>query len=213
MTKSLSVLTLLLLAATSANCVSAQSDGSADTAVAEESVSTTFEAKLMSFDSDKDGMIQKSELPSGGTDNFDVWDKDRDGALNRQEQSTLVYFQAHGELPKTNRLVLVNGYYRNSEAGPTVDEFVGRALSFDKNNDGSLDKDEIFKMAEAFVKHERSNRPQRSRSQRQRSSNLAQQTYTAGQSRSGSYLSGLHSQVQLPSIRSAVGGSQTRGRT
>lgn len=201
MTKSISFLTLLLLLAQFfPTHISAQT-GSA------------FEAKLLSFDRNNDGLIQQTELPTGSDKNFNTWDKDRDGALDQQEQARMVYFQANGKLPKTNGLTLVNGHYRKTESGTTVSEYVGRALSFDKNNDGLLDKGEIFEMAEAFTKLERSNRPKQAKPRRQRPSNLVQQSYTGGQSRSGSYFSGLHSQVQLPSIRSGIGGSQSRGRT
>ena len=172
---------------------------------------STFEKQLLSFDQNRDGEIQRTELPEKNREQFDAWDADQNGLLDKREQKVLIYFKNNGELPDyeirrrqieadDKELILVDGYFRSAEPDLTVDEFVGRALTFDRNNDGMLDKNEIQEMAVAFVQLDRINKAQALRNERRaRSSNgsnsRVQRTYNKP------YISNLHSQVQLPATR------------
>lgn len=173
---------------------------------------SVFETRLLSFDVNQDGLLQKSELPSSSHGNFTAWDKDHDGVLNKQEQEVLIYFQKNGELPpgasrsNQDQSKAISDADSRLDTGLTVGEFVGRAYSFDRNKDGNLDKVEIIKMAEAFVRTERRNRAA-DRLTRSNPSSARRNSRTVNQSSSLRRYSGLHSQVRLPSIRS---GSQTR---
>lgn len=199
MTKAVPFLALLVLFAEFQIC-NAQSQSLVGASSSEtESANISFESRLKSFDENQDGLIQRSELPDSSNGNFDAWDKDSDGSLDEQEQYAICYFQKHGKLPKADNLVLEDGFYRRTGSGMTVGEFVGRALSFDNNRDGSLDKNEIIRMADAFVRLDRANQAPRRNPQRLRSRGSRSSTGNSSQGRSQpSYLSGLHSQVQLP---------------
>ena len=221
MKKSFPLLALLTFATNCSFCFAWNEPVEAEGELVEgQAVVSEFEQRLMSFDSNLDGLIQKEELPVVNRERFDVWDQDQNGVLDEREQGVLFYYQKNGELPAYkmrpqkdsdpagDKLVLVDGFFRSSKPRLTVGEFVGRALTFDSNNDGALDKNELMKMADAFVKVDRINQSRQRQSSRiSVSNNRSARVSSHGQN---SHLSKLHAQVRLPTYRSVAGRNAVR---
>ncbi len=176
-----------------------------------------FETQLLSFDQNRDGKLQKSELPESSHNRFDEWDFDRNAMLDKKELQALIHFAQHGELPAGFRcaevedggFVLDEDAHQSEFSNLTVGEFVGRALAFDKNDDGVLDKNELIRFATTVAQVERFNQANGFRYQQ----GVSRQISSRARPRSAvnsPYLSKLHNQVQLPPARRASRNSAVR---
>jgi len=97
------------------------------------------------FDTNKDGVLTKAELPERMQRHFDKVDKDGDGNLTKDE-ATLAYQER-----KEKRLTeMMMRFDTNSDGAVSEAEVVAFATEkfkkADENGDGSLTKEEIMKM-------------------------------------------------------------------
>lgn len=113
-----------------------------------------FVERLLSFDESKDGTISKSELPERMHGILERHDANQDGVLDKTElaQVAAQFAQRRGGGPGAPR----GGPGRGRPAGrggpPSPEQFVEHAMTFDADQDGKLNRDEMRKLAEEFTR-------------------------------------------------------------
>ncbi len=115
-------------------------------------VSGEVDQFLKKYDKDKDGKIQQDELPARLSDEFDVLDRNGDGALDRQELEKHAMSMQRRLRPEEMTIVWIFGADREP---PTLKE-VQKAYTFlrkiDKDNDGKISKDEVKAVRKEIIK-------------------------------------------------------------
>jgi Ca2+-binding EF-hand superfamily protein len=123
-----------------------------------------FVKQLSTLDNNKDGLISESELPEHMIRHFAQCDRNKDGGLNQSELKGLAaHFTRErlnpanaGKGEKVNQVnELTRGQPSLSNAGGSegkaAAQFVERALKFDKDKDGKLNRTELMKFAEDVI--------------------------------------------------------------
>ena len=116
--------------------------------------------RLMSLDRNKDGQLSKDELPTRMQSALDRHDANKDGVLDKSELERFADSLAgpqegggrgrRGDGPPDDGPRGFDGPRRGGP--PSPEEFVERAMAFDKDEDGRLDADELRAMADEFAR-------------------------------------------------------------
>jgi len=98
---------------------------------------------LEEYDKNKDGFLQRDELPPRLRYNFDQIDTDKDGKLSREElQRGLVYLQPRRR-PSDVVFVLIEMSDYDNECYSELQQMYDVLRKLDKNNNGKLDPKEL----------------------------------------------------------------------
>ena len=108
--------------------------------------------RLLEFDADNDGRLSAEELPGRMKERMPSLDRNSDGFLDENEMTQMARgFGPGGGRPPASRLMARDA---NRDGKLSIDELPEqmweRAATFDSNEDGVLDADEIQKMTKSF---------------------------------------------------------------
>ena len=111
----------------------------------QENASGNFIGQLLQFDDNKDGELEKGELPARMHGLIEQNDKNYDGVL---DQTELEAMEGETETPAETRTRNRTRRKPQGRGGDRTEQFVKHCMSFDANGDGQLSEEELQECAE-----------------------------------------------------------------
>jgi len=101
------------------------------------------EQLLQEYDRNKDGFLQREEVPHSWREHFTHIDTNKDGKLSREELDRGVAYLQPRRRPSDLVFVLIEMTDCDDDCGCEIQRAYDALRKLDKNNDGKLDADEL----------------------------------------------------------------------
>lgn len=114
----------------------------------------TFDADrfLADYDRNKDGFIQREELPRRLRYAFDQVDTNKDGKLSREELVAGAFYLHPRRRPSDVVNILIEAGDADAEARQELQTMYDQLRKLDKNHDGKIDAEEVKEMGDQLIR-------------------------------------------------------------